>query len=190
MQKVNTKRLAGMGLLTAVVFVLQLAGGAIRFGTFSISLVLLPIVVGASVYGVSAGGWLGFVFGLAVLLSGDASAFLAVSVPGTIVTCLAKGTLAGLCAGFVYKLLSGKSSILGTAAAAVVTPVINTGVFLLGCSIFFMDTIRGWAAAAGSESIGTYMIVGFVGINFLIELAVNVVLCPVIVRVIKAGKKS
>lgn len=46
MKKVNTKTLAGLGLMTAVIIVLQLLGGAIRFGTFSVSLVLLPIVVG------------------------------------------------------------------------------------------------------------------------------------------------
>ena len=55
MKKVNTRTLAGLGLMTAIVIVLQLVGGAIRFGTFSISLVLLPIVVGAALYGRGAG---------------------------------------------------------------------------------------------------------------------------------------
>ena len=189
MKKVNTKTLAGLGLMTAIVIVLQLVGGAIRFGTFSISLVLLPIVVGAALYGAGAGAWLGFVFGAAVLLSGDAAAFLAVNAPGTVILCLAKGTLAGLCAGLVYKLAEKKSKILGTALAAVTAPVVNTGIFLLGCWAFFLDTVKGWAAAAGVENVGMYMLVGFVGINFVIELAVNVLLCPVVVRVVDAGKK-
>ena len=68
-----TKTLVGLGLLTAIVVVLQLVGSFIKFGTFSISLVLMPIVVGAALYGVGAGAWLGFVFGVVVLLSGDAS---------------------------------------------------------------------------------------------------------------------
>lgn len=189
MKKVNTKTLAGLGLMTAIVIVLQLVGGAIRFGTFSISLVLLPIVVGAALYGAGAGAWLGFVFGAAVLISGDAAAFLTVNAPGAVILCLAKGTLAGLCAGLVYKLAEKKSNILGTALAAVTAPVVNTGVFLLGCWAFFLDTVKGWAAAAGVENVGMYMLVGFVGINFVIELAVNVLLCPVVVRVVGAGKK-
>lgn len=189
MKKVNTKTLAGLGLMTAIVIVLQLVGGAIRFGTFSISLVLLPIVVGAALYGAGAGAWLGFVFGAAVLLSGDAAAFLAVNAPGAVILCLAKGTLAGLFAGLVYKLAEKKSKILGTALAAVTAPVVNTGIFLLGCWAFFLDTVKGWAAAAGVENVGMYMLVGFVGINFVIELAVNVLLCPVVVRVVDAGKK-
>ena len=187
MKKVNTRTLAGLGLMTAIVIVLQLVGGAIRFGTFSISLVLLPIVVGAALYGRGAGAWLGFVFGAAVILSGDASAFLAVNVFGTLVTCLLKGALAGLCAGAVYKLFEKTNTVLATALAAVAAPIVNTGVFLLGCSVFFLDTVKGWAVAAGAESVGAYMFVGFVGINFLIELAVNIVLCPVIV--VGAGKR-
>lgn len=189
MKKVNTKTLAGLGLMTAIVIVLQLVGGAIRFGTFSISLVLLPIVVGAALYGAGAGAWLGFIFGAAVLFSGDAAAFLAVNAPGAVILCLAKGTLAGLFAGLVYKLAEKKSKILGTALAAVTAPVVNTGIFLLGCWAFFLDTVKGWAAAAGVENVGMYMLVGFVGINFVIELAVNVLLCPVVVRVVDAGKK-
>lgn len=119
MKKVNTRTLAGLGLMTAIVIVLQLVGGAIRFGTFSISLVLLPIVVGAALYGRGAGAWLEFVFGAAVILSGDASAFLAVNVFGTLVTCLLKGALAGLCAGAVYKLFEKTNTVLATALAAV-----------------------------------------------------------------------
>ena len=46
--KTNTKKIAGVGLLTAVVVVLQLLGSFIHFGPFSISLELIPIVVGAS----------------------------------------------------------------------------------------------------------------------------------------------
>lgn len=189
MKKVNTKTLAGLGLMTAIVIVLQLVAEAIPFGTFSISLVLLPIVVGAALYGAGAGAWLGFVFGAAVLFSGGAAAFLAVNALVAVILCLAKGTLAGLCAGLVYKLAEKKSKILGTALAAVTAPVVNTGIFILGCWAFFLDTVKGWAAAAGVENVGMYMLVGFVGINFVIELAVNVLLCPVVVRVVDAGKK-
>ena len=75
-------------------------------------------------------------------------------------------------------------------ASAVVCPLVNTGVFLLGCLVFFLDTIRQWAAGMGFESVGTYMLVGLVGVNFLIELGVNVVLGPVIVRIVNIGRKQ
>ena len=68
------------GLLTALVIVLQIMGSFIRFGPFSVSLVLIPIVIGAATCGPYIGAWLGFVFGMAVLLSGDAAAFLVISL--------------------------------------------------------------------------------------------------------------
>ena len=180
----NTQKIVGLGLFTAIVIVLQLMGSFIRFGTFSISLVLVPVVIGAALYGAGAGAWLGFVFGVVVLLSGDAAAFLGVNALGTILTVLVKGTLAGLLSGLVYKALENKNRTLAVAVAAVVCPVVNTGVFLIGCLLFFMETI-GFGA-----NVGQYMIVGLVGANFIFELLFNVVLSPVVVRLIRIGKKE
>ena len=189
--KANTKKIAGTGLLTAIVVVLQLLGSFIKFGPFSISLVLIPIVVGAALYGKWSGAWLGLAFGIAVLASGDAGAFLAVNPAGTVVTVLLKGLLAGLVAGLVYSLIEKKSKMAATVAAAVVCPVVNTGVFLIGCLVFFIDTVRGWAEGAGfGSNVGTYMIVGLVGLNFVFELAVNIILSPVIVKLVRLGRKE
>lgn len=96
-----TRTVVGLGLLTAIVVVLQFVGATIKFGTFSISLVLMPIVIGAALYGVFAGAWLGLVFGVVVLLSGDAATFMAINPFGTIVTVLLKGILAGAVSGLV-----------------------------------------------------------------------------------------
>ena len=192
-KSLSTRTLTGMALLTAVVVILQFLGAFVRFGPFSISLVLIPIVVGAALYGPLAGAWFGFVFGMVVLLSGDAAAFLVVSPLGTILTVLLKGSLAGLCAGLVYMALSRSAAKvhgvdLAVVAAAVVCPVVNTGVFLLGCLAFFMPTISEWAAGMGFESVGKYMIFGLVGGNFLFELLFNIILCPIIVRLIHIGR--
>ena len=183
----KTRRLVGLALFSAIVIVLQLLGSFIRFGVFSISLVLVPIVVGAALYGVAGGAWLGFVFGMAVLISGDAGAFLAVNVPGTIVTVLCKGTAAGLLAGLCYRLLEHLNQTAAVALSAVICPIVNTGIFLIGCLLFFMPTIRTWA---GGEAVGRYMLFGLVGVNFLVELAVNVLLSPTIVRLIRIGRKE
>jgi len=187
----NTKKIVGLSLFTAIVVVLQFLGSFIRFGVFSISLVLVPIVVGAALYGVAAGAWLGFVFGFVVLVSGDAAAFLAVSPLGTVLTVLVKGILAGLCSGAVYRALAGKKETPAVVASAVTAPVVNTGVFLIGCVLFFMEPVTGWAEAMGfGDNVTRYMFLGLAGGNFLFELAVNAVLSPVIVRLIRLGKKA
>ena len=182
--------LTGVAIFTAIVIVLQLLGSFIRFGPFSISLVLIPIVVGAALYGPGAGAWLGFVFSMAVLLSGDAGAFLAVNVPGTIITVIAKGVCAGFAAGAVFKVLEKVNMWLAVICAALICPVVNTGLFLVGCELFFMETISGWGRAMGFESVGSYMIYGLVGGNFLFEVLSNTILSPVILRLIRIGRKE
>lgn len=188
--KTNTQKIVGIGLFTAIVVVLQLLGAVIKFGPFSISLVLAPIVIGAALYGIGAGAWLGLAFGVTVLASGDAAAFLAVNPAGTVVTVLVKGLVAGLMAGVVFKALQEKNRLLATIIAGVVSPVCNTGIFLIGCQLFFMETIKGWAAGLGIENAWVYIITGMVGINFIIELAINLVLASAIVKIIDLGKKQ
>lgn len=184
----RTRMLAMMGILTAIVIVLQALAIGIRFGIFNITLVLIPIVVGAAMYGWKAGAWLGFVFGAVVLMT-DAELFFPVSVIGTVLTCILKGVLAGAAAAAVYALLEKKNSWLAILAAAIVCPVVNTGVFLLGCLIFFYETISEWAAGAGFANVGAYMIGGLVGLNFLVEMAINLCLSTVIVRLLNIVKK-
>ena len=183
----KTKNMVGVGLFTAIVVVLQFLGGGIKFGVFSISLVLVPIVVGSAVYGWKAGAWLGFAFGAAVLLSG-AAAFMVVDPLATVLVVLLKGTACGLVAGLVYKLFEKHNNTLAVFAAAVICPIVNTGIFLLGCQLFFLDTVAEWGAAMGYENVAAYMFLGLAGGNFITELLVNIVLGPVIVRLTKIGK--
>lgn len=182
--------LTGVAIFTAIVIVLQLLGSFIRFGPFSISLVLVPIVVGAALYGPGAGAWLGFVFSMAVLLSGDAGAFLAVNAVGTIITVIAKGTAAGFAAGLVFRAMEKLNITLAVICAAIACPIVNTGLFLVGCKLFFMETITGWGQAAGFENVGKFMIYGLVGGNFLFEMLTNIILSPVILRLIRIGRKE
>jgi uncharacterized membrane protein len=184
------RKVVGIGLFTAIVVVLQLLGSFIHFGVFSISLVLAPIVIGAAIYGIGAGAWLGLVFGVTVLLSGDAAAFLTINPAGTVITVLVKGVGAGLAAGAVFKLLEGKSKLGATILAGIVSPIANTGIFLIGCRLFFYSTIQEWGAAAGFENATAYMFLGLAGVNFLVELAINLVLSSAIVKVVEIGKKQ
>lgn len=187
--KFETKKLVGLSVLTAIIIVLQALAISIRFGIFNITLVLIPIVVGAALYGYKAGAWLGFVFSVVVLFT-DAGAFLAISVPGTIITVILKGTLAGLAAGIVYLALEKVNKYLACVVAAICAPIVNTGIFLIGCRLFFYETIKGWAEGAGFASAGAFMIVGLVGTNFLVEMVINIILSPTILRLVNLGKQS
>ena len=188
MKKHRTLDLTLLAILTAVVVLLQYLGSFIHFGQFSISLVLVPIVVGAALIGPWAGLWLGLVFSVIVLFM-DSAAFMAVSPVGTIITVLVKGMAAGYLSGLVFRALEGKNRYTATLVSAVVCPLVNTGIFLLGCVLFFLPTIREWGLANGFDNVFKYMMIGFVGLNFVFELLVNVILSPVIVRLIDYARK-
>ena len=187
----QTRKLVLSAVMTAIVVIFQVMAVLTRavMPVFSINLVLIPIVIGAAIGGVSIGGWLGFISGVAVLISGDAAAFWAVNIPGTIITVLLKGFLSGVAAAFVYKLLENKNRYFAVLAAAVACPMVNTGVFVLGCFTFFMETVKAWGEGLGYDNAFAYIILGMVGINFIIELALNVILSPTVVKLIDIKKK-
>lgn len=187
----KTRTLTGLALFTAIVSVLQLMGTFVKLGPFSISLTLIPIVVGAAVYGPKAGAYLGGVFGVVVLIGcisgGDAGgAILWNTRPFiTAVLCLAKGALAGWAAGGIFAALSRKNMTAGSILSAIICPAVNTGIFCLALVFLYHDTLLAWA---GGTSVVYYLLTGLVGVNFLLELGVNMIVSPIIVRIVKARK--
>lgn len=182
-----------MAMLIAIIVVLQLLGAFIRIGPVSISLVLVPIVIGACMYGPSGGAILGGVFGLIVYITcvngmdpGGRMVFQASPVLCFLVV-VAKGVLAGTLSGLTYKLLKKKNQYVAILCAAIVCPVINTGVFLICMALFFMDVLRTWAA--GSDVVA-YVLSGLVLMNFLPELALNVILAPASLQVVRVVDKT
>lgn len=202
MKNNKTRLMVEMGVLTAIVVVLEVFARSIKFGAFSITLVLAPIVIGAALAGWKGGAWLGLVFGFMVLVTGDAALFWAINIPATILVCLLKGILAGAAAGAVYSLIcrahradealpqeqqkkpGGWNQLFAVICAAIVCPVVNTGVFLIGCWLFFMDKIRELSAASGYENAGMFLLFGIVGLNFLVELGINLALSTSIDRIL------
>ena len=100
-----------------------------------------------------------------------------------------KGILAGFVSGVLYKYLSGKNKYVGAYVSAVACPLVNTGIFCASLFLFFRDTL---AELAGGTNIIYFAFVGMIGVNFLIELLVNIVFAPAVVSILKtvqAGKK-
>lgn len=186
MKNTKTQKIVGIGLFTAIIVALQLLAASIKFGPFSITLVLAPIVIGAALYGIGAGAWLGVAFGLSVLISGDAAAFMTINPAGTVVTVLLKGMFAGLVAGLIYKALESKNKTVAVVLAGIACPIVNTGIFLAGCYLFFQEWL---VSVFGTTGFAT-VITGLVSVNFAVELGINMVLASVIVRVIDIGKKQ
>jgi uncharacterized membrane protein len=193
----NTKiiRMVEMAMLLAIVVVLQILGGAIKipFLPFSFSLVLVPIVIGSIVLGCSHGAILGAAFGVVVVVQCamglDAGGFILWGINPflTALICVVKGAAAGFVPGLIYRALNktalGKYDIVPAIIAAATAPIINTGLFVAGLSAFFYDTLVAWAS--GTQVL-VYVITGLVGVNFIVELIINIVLAPVISTVVKS----
>ncbi len=186
----NTEKMVTGAVMTALVIIMQLLGSFTTFfGPFSTAVALIPIVVGAALCGVGIGAWLGFIFGVVVLVSGGATFFLTYNVVGTIITVLVKGTACGLCAGLTFKLLSRVNEYLAVIAAALVCPVVNTGVFLGGCALFFMKDVELIASELKIDNSG-FLVFIVLAANFFIEIAVNLLCAPVILKLINIKKNS
>lgn len=194
MKNPKIKKMATIALLIAMIVVLQFVGSMIPpiGGMFSISLVLIPIVVGAALYGPSAGAMLGAAFGVVVAINcvtgadpGGQMVFQSNAIVCIIVV-MSKGILAGLSAGAVYKLLCRMNGYFAMLCSAIICPLVNTGVFLLCMNVFFKDVLTVWA---DGKDIFVYMLSGIVLCNFVPELIINIVFSPAGQRILQVVKK-
>lgn len=188
----NTQRLAVLAVLTAIVIILQVAV-VIPLGPFTVTLTMLPIIIGAILYGPMGGAILGAAFGIVVsiqVVTGAAGAFstamLEFQPAATILVCLLKGIAAGAAAGAFFRLFRRRSFYLGVVMAAVIAPIINTGIFSVTCLTIFRSLIEN--ALGTSGNLLFVFLTTFIGLNFLVEFGVNVALTPVVMRILRAVK--
>jgi len=188
------KRMAGIALLMALVVVMQFLSGLIpSFGGFNLSLVLIPVVLGSAIYGVSAGALLGGTFGAIVFINcvtgvdmGGAMVLQANPVLCFLVV-MGKGILAGAAAGFVYSQMKKFNGYIAMLCSAIVCPLVNTGVFIACMFTFFKDVLAAWAS--GGEIVA-YVLSGLVLCNFVPELIINIVFSPAGERILQITNKK
>ena len=185
--KSDVRKLARVGILIAVVIVLQLL--PIKFGPVEINLALIPIVLGALLYGPLIGALLGVIDGIVILLLPGTGGFLSFNPICTILMCLLKTGLAGLIAGFIHKSLRKFDETVGISIAAFSAPVVNTGIFIIGVLTIFRGLFEG-AAAEQELTMIQYVIATFITTNFLIEIIVTMVLSPVLIRLVSMFKEK
>lgn len=193
--KKKTLATVQLALLIALVVALQMVSALIPpiGGMVSITLTLIPVVVGGILLGKGKGAILGFAFGAIVLIN-----CITALDPGgnilwnanpffTALICFVKGTAAGFFPAWFYELIKGKSykagegrNFVATVVSALSAPVINTGLFVAGMFLLFKDTLYAWA---GGTDIVVYVLVGLAGVNFLVEFLINTILSPAIVRI-------
>lgn len=194
----KVQRLTVLALMTALVVLLYFTL-TVKFGQFQANMVLVPVVVGSAMLGPLAGGWLGLVSAVLILLSGDAALFFSFGVLPTILVVIVKGVASGMIAGVVFKAIyklfqkrdkEKSGAWVASVAASITCPVVNTGIFFLGSLAFFLEPISAMASEAEfSGSTAMFIIVGFISMNFVLELIISIVLSPVIRYVVDIANK-
>ena len=195
--KTHIQRLVGTAILAALVIVLQFFV-SIPVGAFTITLTLVPIMIGAILFGPAAGTFLGALFGVVVgiqVVTGAAGPFsftMFEMMPAiTLILCVLKGAAAGFVSGIVYRALAKKEHEgLATILAAVACPITNTGIFCAGLVVFYQSLVDSTMEALGFSNIIPFLLIGMIGLNFVVEFAVNVLLIPVVIRIINIVKKK
>ena len=186
-KKISTLKLTEMAILLALVIALQSISS---IGVVTLCLCLVPITLGSIVLDWKCGGILGFAFGLVAIFWGIVgkdvfTLYLFQASPiMTILICVVKGTLAGMVPAFIYNALKKYNKLAASIAAAISAPVVNTGIFALGCIIIKNDVIS-VAGKLGIETANFMMLLFGVLItaNFFIELLINVVFAPSLYKV-------
>lgn len=195
--KTHIQRLVGTAILAAFVIVLQFFV-SIPIGAFTITLTLVPIMIGAILFGPATGALLGGIFGGVVSIQVVTGAAGIISLTMfqytpvvTIALCMLKGIAAGWIAGLIYRLFEKlQKTMLGTVLAAVACPIVNTGLFAIGMLIFYQTLLRQWAIDYEYASAVSFLMIGMIGLNFVVEFACNVVLIPAVMRIITVVKKK
>lgn len=191
-EKVSAKEITGIAVLLALVIVLQTFGGTISIGAVQLNFTLIPIVLGAIVFGAWVGAFLGLACGIVVLVQvimGVVPFYALIWANDPIVTfftCTVKTTAAGFVAGLVYRLLSKKNERIAIFVASGLVPVINTAIFIVGC-LFMTNSVYGMA---GGQNVLVFILVGLVTFNFFIEFAINLLVAPALQRVIQVVAKG
>ncbi len=177
----NTKRITTISMFVGLVVVLQVIATFINFGGFPITLTLIPIIVGGAMFGPSVGTILGTAFGLVVALmvitgaDPSGATMLAMHPIITISACILKGTFAGLFSALVFKALKDKNELAAIICASAIAPITNTGILALVIILFF-------------DGAFVTFISLFITINFAIELLIDLLLSPALLRIIDSKK--
>ena len=183
----SIKALAETAILAALMIVLQVWCSNIRIGTVTLSVVLIPIVLGGILQGPLCGWILGLVFGGVTYFGGllgmdpFTGTLIAEHPILTALICFGKAMAAGVGAALLYRAMRKKNETLGIWLACMAAPIINTGLFILGALFMVGDTLNSHYVVQG-QTLVYFVVIVCAGVNFIAEFLINLVCAPVISR--------
>lgn len=185
MRSNKTRTMARLALMAAIIAVMAFTPlGYLKTGGLSITLLHIPVILGAMWFGPGAGMFLGAVFGLTSFLQcfgleAFGTALFGISPALTAVLCFLPRILLGLIAGLLGRAVAarGGGRWPGWAAAGFLSALSHTALFMGMLALFFYRSayIQSFVTLLGAKSVLGFIIL-FVGINGAVELALATVL--------------
>lgn len=180
-------KMTGTAILATLIFIFQIIGNYVSIAGISINLALIPIAIGAILYGPWSGLFLGAINGFCVLPG--SGLFFGISPFFTVLCCILKTGLAGFISGWVFKLFKGKAMIPGMFVCSLLVPVINTGIFSLFALTLFRSGLEEYFGKESSEFV-SFLFLMVIGINFIFEVVSIIILSPSFVMILKKVIKT
>lgn len=177
-KKMNTVYMVEMALLIAIILIMAFTPiGYIRTLGLEITLIVVPVAVGAVTLGPTAGAVLGAVFGVTSFIqcfgmSPFGAVLLSINPIYTFVVCVLSRILMGWLTGLLYQVFQ-KSNLLkkvSVVLANLCCPLLNTLFFMGTLTLFFYQTeyIQGIAEGMGAGNPLIFVLL-FVGVNGVVE---------------------
>ena len=195
----SAKNVALLGILVALVVVLQLFASAIPMFGVTINLSLIPIALAGIMLGVLGGTIVGFTCGLVVFITTavmgaePSTAFFFQAEPIILTTmCIGKTTIAGLVSGLLFKLINktddAKRKVIAVFVSSFIIPVVNTGIYMLGIVLMRESASTFLGLSSSNAGVVFVVVFGLIWLNFVLEIVITAILTPPIYRVIKIFK--
>jgi uncharacterized membrane protein len=193
----SARNVALLGILIALVIVLQLFASAIPMFGVTLNFSLIPIALAGILMGYLGGAIVGFTCGLVVFITmavmgqEPSTAYLFQTNPVILtLTCIGKTTIAGLVSGLLYKLIEKRNKTIAVGVGALVIPIVNTGIYMLGIVLMKESASEFMGLTSSSAGVVFGVVFGLIWLNFVLEMVINTIFTPILHRVIKVLDKE
>ena len=196
-KKFNTKKMVQLAILIAIILLMAFTPlGYLKIFIIDITLLVVPVAVGAVLLGPTAGAILGFTFGFTSLILSFSSPLgammLDINPIFRVITCIVPRVLCGWLTGVVYVVAkkSKKLSKVSVPLANLSCPIFNTIFFMTALMVFYYNTPAIQNMAASKNVLNPIALVFvLVGANALIEAVACFVVGTAVTKALQVAFK-
>lgn len=196
-KKFDTKKMVELAIFIAIIILMAFTPlGYMKLFVIDITLIVIPVAVGAIILGPTAGAVLGFTFGLTSFILSFSSPLgammLDISPVYRVITCIVPRILCGWLTGVVYSELRKNKALskIAVPVANLACPIFNTVFFMSALMIFYYKTPAIQDMATKMDVFNPIaLIFAMVGVNALIEAVATFIIGAAVTKALQIAFK-